>query len=75
MERADERQRRGRRTRGPVQAGDARRNEKTLLDAAAAVFAASGAEAPVRDIAAKAGAGMGTIYRRFPTRADLIVAV
>jgi AcrR family transcriptional regulator len=54
---------------------DARRNEKTLLDAAAAVFVASGVEAPVRDIAAKAGVGMGTIYRHFPTRADLIIAV
>ncbi len=54
---------------------DARRNEQTLLDAAAAVFVASGIEAPVRDIAAKAGVGMGTIYRHFPTRADLVVAV
>ncbi|WP_329062472.1 TetR/AcrR family transcriptional regulator [Amycolatopsis sp. NBC_01480] len=54
---------------------DARRNEETLLDAAAAVFVASGVEAPVRDIAAKAGVGMGTIYRHFPTRADLIIAV
>jgi AcrR family transcriptional regulator len=54
---------------------DARRNERTLLDAAAAVFVASGVEAPVRDIAAEAGVGMGTIYRHFPTRADLIVAV
>jgi AcrR family transcriptional regulator len=54
---------------------DARRNEKALLDAAAAVFVASGVDAPVRDIAAKAGVGMGTIYRHFPTRADLIIAV
>ena len=54
---------------------DARRNEKTLLDAAAAIFVTSGVEAPVRDIAAKAGVGMGTIYRHFPTRADLIIAV
>jgi AcrR family transcriptional regulator len=54
---------------------DARRNEKTLLDAAAAVFVASGVNAPVRDIAAKAGVGMGTIYRHFPTRADLVIAV
>ncbi|GAA1785377.1 TetR/AcrR family transcriptional regulator [Streptomonospora arabica] len=54
---------------------DARRNEKTLLDAAAAVFVASGVDAPVRDIAAKAGVGVGTIYRHFPTRADLIIAV
>ncbi|GIH52085.1 TetR/AcrR family transcriptional regulator [Microbispora rosea] len=54
---------------------DARRNEKTLLDAAAAVFVASGVDAPVRDIAAKAGVGTATIYRHFPTRADLIIAV
>jgi AcrR family transcriptional regulator len=54
---------------------DARRNEQALLKAAAAVFVASGVDAPVREIAAKAGVGMGTIYRHFPTRADLIVAV
>lgn len=54
---------------------DARRNEQTLLDAAAAVFVTSGVDAPVREIAAKAGVGMGTIYRHFPTRADLIIAV
>ena len=54
---------------------DARRNQKTLLDAAAAVFVTSGVEAPVRDIAAKAGVGTATIYRHFPTRADLIIAV
>jgi AcrR family transcriptional regulator len=39
------------------------------------VFVTSGVEAPVRDIAARAGVGMGTIYRHFPTRADLIIAV
>jgi AcrR family transcriptional regulator len=54
---------------------DARRNEQALLDAAAAVFVRSGVDAPVRDIAAAAGVGMGTIYRHFPTRADLIIAV
>ncbi|MER5434635.1 helix-turn-helix domain-containing protein [Streptomyces sp. NPDC002588] len=54
---------------------DARRNEETLLDAAASVFVASGVEAPVRDIAARAGVGTATIYRHFPTRADLIIAV
>ena len=54
---------------------DARRNERALLDAAAAVFVASGVEAPVRKIAAEAGVGVGTIYRHFPTRADLVVAV
>ncbi|WFE43526.1 TetR/AcrR family transcriptional regulator [Verrucosispora sp. WMMD1129] len=54
---------------------DARRNEETLLDAAAAAFVTSGVDVPVRDIAARAGVGIGTIYRHFPTRADLIVAV
>ena len=53
---------------------DARRNERALLDAAAAVFVASGG-GPVREIATEAGVGMGTIYRHFPSRADLIVAV
>ncbi|MGH3435709.1 MAG: TetR/AcrR family transcriptional regulator [Sciscionella sp.] len=59
----------------PRKRADARRNEKALLDAAAAIFVTSGVDAPVRDIAAEAGVGMGTIYRHFPTRADLIVAV
>jgi AcrR family transcriptional regulator len=59
----------------PRKRSDARRNEETLLDAAAAAFAASGVDVPVRDIAARAGVGVGTIYRHFPTRADLIVAV
>src|SRR3712207_990623 len=60
---------------GSRKRADARRNEKTLLDAAAAAFIAAGVEVPVRDIAAKAGVGTGTFYRHFPTRADLIVAV
>jgi AcrR family transcriptional regulator len=46
-----------------------------LLEAAAAAFVAFGVDVPVRDIAARAGVGVGTIYRHFPTRADLIVAV
>jgi AcrR family transcriptional regulator len=46
-----------------------------LLEAAAAAFVTSGVEVPVRDIATKAGVGVGTIYRHFPTRSDLIVAV
>jgi AcrR family transcriptional regulator len=64
---------------GPVTAprrrADARRNEEALLDAAAAAFVAAGVDAPVRDIAARAGVGVGTVYRHFPTRADLVVAV
>jgi AcrR family transcriptional regulator len=59
----------------PRKRADARRNEEALLEAAAAAFVASGVDAPVRDIAAKAGVGVATIYRHFPTRADLIVAV
>lgn len=54
---------------------DAQRNRQTLLTAAAAVFVTSGVDAPIREIAARAGVGMGTIYRHFPTRADLVVAV
>ena len=57
------------------QRADAQRNEQALLAAAAAVFVTSGVDAPVRDIAAAAGVGMGTIYRHFPTRADLVIAV
>lgn len=60
---------------GQRKRADAQRNERMLLDAAAAVFVTSGVEAPVRDIAARAGVGVATIYRHFPTRADLIIAV
>jgi AcrR family transcriptional regulator len=59
----------------PGKRSDARRNEETVLAAAAAAFVVSGVDVPVRDIAAAAGVGVGTIYRHFPTRADLIVAV
>jgi AcrR family transcriptional regulator len=54
---------------------DAQRNQQALLDAAAAVFVTSGVDAPVREIAARAGVGIGTIYRHFPTRPELVVAV
>ena len=59
----------------PRKRADARRNEQALLAAAADVFVGAGVDAPVRDIAARAGVGMGTIYRHFSTRADLIIAV
>jgi AcrR family transcriptional regulator len=59
----------------PRKRADARRNEEALLAAAAAAFVTSGVDVPVRDIASKAGVGVGTIYRHFATRADLIVAV
>ena len=54
---------------------DAQRNLDALLEAAMAVFAASGVEAPVREIAARAGVGVGTVYRHFPQRSDLVAAV
>ena len=54
---------------------DAQRNIDTLLQTAMAVFATSGVDAPVREIAEKAGVGVGTVYRHFPQRSDLIVAV
>lgn len=58
----------------PVRA-DARRNIDALLDAALAVFNTSGVDAPVREIADKAGVGVGTVYRHFPQRSDLVAAV
>jgi AcrR family transcriptional regulator len=59
----------------PKRRADVERNERALLDAAAKVFATSGVDATVREVAAAAGVGMGTLYRHFPTRADLMVAV
>jgi AcrR family transcriptional regulator len=54
---------------------DARRNEDAVLEAAKEVFSTSGVDAPVREIAANAGVGVGTLYRRFPKRSDLVAAV
>jgi AcrR family transcriptional regulator len=59
----------------PSRRADAQRNMETLLKAALAVFAKSGVDAPVREIADKAGVGVATLYRHFPQRSDLIVAV
>jgi AcrR family transcriptional regulator len=69
----DEREMPGERGR-PVRA-DARRNVDALLRAAMAAFNESGVDTPVREIAAKAGVGVGTVYRHFPQRSDLIKAV
>ncbi len=54
---------------------DAVRNTEAVLEAAKAAFAESGVDAPMRDIAARAGVGVGTIYRNYPLRSDLIIAV
>jgi AcrR family transcriptional regulator len=54
---------------------DGLRKMSSILDAAMEVFARSGVDAPVREIAERAGVGLGTVYRHFPRRSDLIVAV
>ena len=54
---------------------DAQRNTGALLEAAKAAFATSGVDAPAKEIAALAGVGVGTLYRHFPRRSDLVVAV
>ena len=54
---------------------DAQRSVDALLQAAKEVFAVAGVEAPIRDIAGRAGLGVGTVYRHFPQRSDLIAAV
>jgi len=54
---------------------DARRSHERLLAAATAAFAEKGADAPLEDIARRAGVGIGTLYRHFPTRLDLQEAV
>jgi len=65
----------------PAQAGgrppraDARRNLDAIVSAAREVFARSGVDAPVREVAEAAGVGVGTLYRHFPQRSDLVLAV
>src|SRR3984893_10053636 len=54
---------------------DAQRNRKRILDVAKQEFTRSGASASLEEIARKAGVGPGTLYRHFPTREDLLVAV
>jgi len=54
---------------------DARRNYEKLLAAARDEFAAEGTGATLEDVARRAGVGIGTLYRHFPTRQDLLEAV
>jgi AcrR family transcriptional regulator len=60
--------------RKPLRA-DARRNYDRLLTVAREAFGEDGASASLEDIARKSGVGIGTLYRHFPTRQDLIEAV
>ncbi|MFD5315812.1 TetR/AcrR family transcriptional regulator [Streptomyces sp. NPDC127098] len=54
---------------------DARRNVDALVEAARTVFATSGVDAPAKEITDLAGLGVGTLYRHFPQRSDLVTAV
>jgi AcrR family transcriptional regulator len=59
----------------PRRRADARRNVAALIEAARTVFATSGVDAPAKEITDAAGVGVGTLYRHFPQRADLVKAV
>ncbi|MGK5741464.1 TetR/AcrR family transcriptional regulator [Micromonospora sp. URMC 103] len=54
---------------------DAARNRAAILEAAGAVFAELGGSVDVREIARRSGVGMGTLYRHFPTKDDLLATV
>jgi AcrR family transcriptional regulator len=54
---------------------DAARNRAAIVEAARSVFAEQGLEVPLDEIARRAGTGNATLYRRFPTRGDLVAAV
>jgi AcrR family transcriptional regulator len=54
---------------------DARRNREKVLAAARAVFSEHGREAQIDDVARRAGVGVGTVYRHFPTKEALIEAL
>jgi AcrR family transcriptional regulator len=64
-------------TADTVQGGrtDALRNHERLLAAARAVYGAQGVDASLKDVAQRAGLGVGTVYRHFPTREALQEAV
>jgi len=59
----------------PTQRADARRNRKRILQACRELFAEHGFDAQIDDIARAAGVGVGTVYRHFPTKVDLLRAL
>src|SRR3712207_5690378 len=54
---------------------DARRNREKIVEATRAAFASGGLETQMDDVAARAGVGVGTVYRHFPTKDALVRAV
>jgi AcrR family transcriptional regulator len=60
---------------GATLRADARRNRKAILAAARDLFAEQGLEAPLCEIARRAGVGQGTLYRHFATREELVAAI
>ena len=63
-----------RRPAGPLRA-DAQRNRQRVLEVAQEVFAAEGLAVPIDEIARRAGLGVGTVYRHFPTKEALFTAI
>ena len=59
----------------PSARSDAKRNRERIVSSASELFALSGVDVPTREIARRAGVGVGTLYRHFPERADLVDAV
>ncbi|RDJ07875.1 TetR/AcrR family transcriptional regulator [Rhizobium grahamii] len=59
----------------PSLRADARRNREKLIEVATAAFAESGVEASLEEIARRAGVGIGTLYRHFPTREHLVEVI
>ena len=51
---------------------EARRNDRAVLDAARDVFSAQGADAPISAVAERAGVGVGTLYRRYGSKTELL---
>jgi AcrR family transcriptional regulator len=59
----------------PALRADAERNREAIVGAAAALFGEQGTDAPLDEVARRAGVGIATLYRRFPTRDELVEAV
>src|SRR2546421_2027863 len=60
---------------GTMARADARRNRERILAAAQEVFAEKGASASTEEVASRAGVAIGTVYRHFPTKDDLLRAI